>query len=191
MTSNQQQSTNSELYLYIVYTKHFISENNLKSLAKTRRSKINVLQKPWMLPKIESISSSQLTSGLYGCLPLLMFSHTLSISNVGGISVANIFHDYIDDLHLELEKQGIGCFWKHRAVHPFREAYCYSYSSKQGCQGQIQDFRRGGAQSQMQAKFILTMPPKLTSCDRLAFCLQNELFWYIFEFLRWVCHDFM
>ena len=41
------------------------------------RSKINVLQEPWMLPKFESLSSSQLTSGSYGCLPLIMFYHTL------------------------------------------------------------------------------------------------------------------
>ena len=40
----------------------------------------------------------------------------------GGVLSPILFTVYIDDLLLELEKQGVGCFWKHH----FAGAVCYA-----------------------------------------------------------------
>ena len=53
------------------------------------------------------------------------FSYKLSISNgvrQGGVLSPILFTVYIDDLLLELEKQGVSCFWKHH----FAGALCYA-----------------------------------------------------------------
>ena len=53
------------------------------------------------------------------------FSYKFSISNgirQGGVLSPILFTVYIDDLLLELEKQGVGCFWKHHFVG----AVCYT-----------------------------------------------------------------
>ena len=53
------------------------------------------------------------------------FSYKFSISNgvrQGGVLSPILFTVYIDDLLLELEKQGVGCFWKHH----FAGAVCYA-----------------------------------------------------------------
>ena len=53
------------------------------------------------------------------------FSYRFSISNgvcQGGVFSPTLFTVYIDDLLLELEKQGVGCFWNHH----FAGAVCYA-----------------------------------------------------------------
>ena len=54
-------------------------------------------------------------------------SHRFSISNgvhQGGVLSPILFTIYIDDLLIELERQGIGCFWRHR-YNIFAGAVCY------------------------------------------------------------------
>ena len=53
------------------------------------------------------------------------FSHRFSISNgvrQGGVLSPILFTVYIDNLLLELEKEGVGCFWNHH----FAGAVCYA-----------------------------------------------------------------